>query len=568
MAQATQMTFSTLPARVGRVAVAIGIFLTAGHTRFLPMESLVPSGTMVASGTGEKLKVFISYSRRDSSEFVDELVAGLELAGFASFLDRHDIAPGEKWEDRLGGLIAEADTVVFVVSPEAVKSERCAWEVAQTQQRSKRLLPVVFRPVPETDIPEMLRERQFVRFDVAAGITRPLRELAQALRHDIDWVREHTRIGEMAARWEARGRLPSLLLRGEDVAAAEVWMKNRKPDASAIGDTMRTFIAASKEAEAAYLVKSNVARGRIIQMQALVLVLLVLVIVGLLGWINQDYIKDRWRAYTIIGPYVRVQVRPHVLSIAAERALTAGDVFAECAADCPQMIVVPAGQFVMGSAASERGHDAAEEPEHIVTIPAPFAVSKFEVTFAEWDNCVEHGDCAANVSDSGLGRGNQPVINVAWGDAKQYVAWLSHVTRKTYRLLSEAEWEYAARAGTQTAYYWGNSIGTGNASCEGCGSRWDVKQPAPVGAFAPNAFGLYDMEGNVWQYLEDCFHPNYDGAPKDGSAWLSNDCTSHILRAGAYLSLPKYLRNANRVRPANSEKGTAIGFRIARTLSR
>jgi TIR domain-containing protein len=120
-------------------------------------------GTMAETGSREKLKVFISYSRRDSSEFADELVNGLELAGFAPFLDRHDIAPGEKWEERLGGLIAQSDTVVFVVSPEAVKSERCAWEVEQTLRRSKRLLPVVFKPVVEADIPESLRERQFIR---------------------------------------------------------------------------------------------------------------------------------------------------------------------------------------------------------------------------------------------------------------------------------------------------------------------------------------------------------------------------------------------------------------------
>jgi hypothetical protein len=205
---------------------------------------------VAGTGSGEKLKVFISYSRRDSTDFADELVNGLELAGFSPFLDRHDIAPGEKWEERLGRLIAQADTVVFVVSPEAVKSERCAWEVLQTLQQAKRLLPVVFKPVAETDIPEQLRERQFVRFDASTGITRPLRELAEALRQDIDWIREHTRIGEMAARWETRGRPPSLLLRGDDVVAAEAWMKNRNPDTPTVSAAMQAFIAASKDADA------------------------------------------------------------------------------------------------------------------------------------------------------------------------------------------------------------------------------------------------------------------------------------------------------------------------------
>src|SRR5262249_43376856 len=153
-----------------------------------------------------KLKVFISYSRKDSATFADELVAGLELAEFAPFLDRHDIAAGEEWETRLGGLIEQSDTVVFVVSPEAVKSERCVWEVDKTLALSKRLLPVVFKPVPEHDIPEKLGRLQYVRFDTGRGITRPLTELAEALRQDLDWIREHTRLGEIATRWDRRGR--------------------------------------------------------------------------------------------------------------------------------------------------------------------------------------------------------------------------------------------------------------------------------------------------------------------------------------------------------------------------
>src|SRR3954470_15769086 len=154
----------------------------------------------------EKLKVFISYSRRDASEFADELVAGLEYGGFAPFLDRHDIAAGEDWEARLGGLIAQSDTVVFVVSPEVVKSDRCVWEVDRTIELSKRLLPVIFKPVPEHDIPKKLRRLQFVRFDTGRGITRPLAELAGALRQDLDWVREHARLGELATRWDRRAR--------------------------------------------------------------------------------------------------------------------------------------------------------------------------------------------------------------------------------------------------------------------------------------------------------------------------------------------------------------------------
>jgi TIR domain len=201
--------------------------------------------------TPERPKVFVSYSRRDSSDFAEELVAGLELAGFAPFLDRHDIAAGEDWEKRLDGLIQEADTVVFVVSPEAIKSERCNWEVDKTVELSKRLLPVTFKPVPDAEIPEKLRQLQFVRFGTGQGMTRPLSQLAEALRQDVDWIREHTRIGELAARWRARGRPESLLLRGDDLAAARSWAATRKPAAQEITEPQRAFLNASQDAETA-----------------------------------------------------------------------------------------------------------------------------------------------------------------------------------------------------------------------------------------------------------------------------------------------------------------------------
>jgi len=208
-------------------------------------------------GASEKLKVFISYSRRDASEFADELVAGLELAGFAPFLDRHDISAGEDWEARLGGLIAQSDTVVFVVTPESVKSQRCVWEVERTLALSKRLIPVIHKPVPDSDIPQQLSRLQFVRFDTGRGITRPLAELSEALRLDLDWIREHTRLSELAARWQTRGKAESLLQRGDDLDAAKAWMAGRKAGAPEITEAQRAFLHASDEAENARLGKER-----------------------------------------------------------------------------------------------------------------------------------------------------------------------------------------------------------------------------------------------------------------------------------------------------------------------
>src|SRR5262249_48690580 len=204
-------------------------------------------------------------------------------------------------------------------------------------------------------------------------------------------------------------------------------------------------------------------------------------------------------------------ISPRVLSAEAEHALKPGDRFKECA-DCPEMVVVPLGEFTMGSPTNEKGHRENEGPQHEVTISRAIAVSRSEVTFDEWDACVTLGGCLHSPGDQGWGRGSRPVINVSWDDVQEYLAWLSKRTGKGYRLLSEAEWEYADRGGSEKLYPWGDVIGKDNANCSGCGSRWDNKQTAPVGVFAPNSFGLYDMNGNVSEWVQDCFRVTYDGA--------------------------------------------------------
>jgi formylglycine-generating enzyme required for sulfatase activity len=234
------------------------------------------------------------------------------------------------------------------------------------------------------------------------------------------------------------------------------------------------------------------------------------------------------------------------------------------------MIVVPAGQFMMGSPETEKGRQDDEGPQHEVTIAKAFAVSKFAVTFAEYDACVDAGACLKpKPSDSSWGRDNRPAINVSWEDAQRYTGWLSRSTGKTYRLLSEAEWEYAARAGSSTAYPWGDEIGKGNANCTDCGSQWDGKQTAPVGSFKPNAFGLYDMHGNVWQWVDDCFNP-YQEKPEalktTGAAWTSGNCSRRVVRGGSWDYYPQLLRSAYRHWFTTVIRSDFLGFRVARTL--
>lgn len=237
---------------------------------------------------------------------------------------------------------------------------------------------------------------------------------------------------------------------------------------------------------------------------------------------------------------------------------------------CPAMVVVPAGSFTMGS--YEAG--AYDRPPHKVTIAQPFAVGQFEVTFAEWDACVAGGGCQSNKnpSDEGWGRGKRPVIHVSWNDAKEYVAWLSKKTGKAYRLLTEAEWEYAARAGTTTTYAFGDTI-TKSQAWFSAGAYGRDGKTIEVGSFKPNAFGLYDMHGNVEEWVEDCDHMNYYNAPADGSAWTS-DCYKtgpdkifeRVLRGGQWNSGPEGLRSANRGGTLQIYHFMVDGFRLARTL--
>ena len=226
----------------------------------------------------------------------------------------------------------------------------------------------------------------------------------------------------------------------------------------------------------------------------------------------------------------------------------------------PLMVVVPAGGFRMGCLANDDACARTEHPAHDVTIGAPFALSAFEVRFQEWDACVAAGGCGHWPDDVGWGRGPRPVINVSWEDAKEYVAWLSAEAGAEYRLPSESEWEYGARAGTTTKYGWGDDLGSNRANCkEGCGDPFD--HTAPVGSFAPNPWGLYDMHGNVIEWVEDCWSTSY--AP----GRLVN-CERRVLRGGAWLGSHSTLRSAFRhSAPTDSRAFDEWGFRVARTLA-
>ena len=258
---------------------------------------------------------------------------------------------------------------------------------------------------------------------------------------------------------------------------------------------------------------------------------------------------------------------------------SAGDVFQDCT-NCPEMVLIPSGTFRMGCLSGDDDCYGDELPVHEVSIQS-FALSKHEVTFAQWDTCVAAGSCGGySPIDQDWGRGNRPVISVSWEDAKSFIAWWSEVTGHAYRLPTESEWEYAARAGSVTKYHFGNAESQlcRYANHADRDSIWDWRNKAcsdphfgetsPVGRYEPNQFGLYDMLGNVWEWVEDCWKDSYAGPPSDGSAWLGGNCDERVLRGGSWRADPRNVRSANRFKyNSGARYFNEFGFRVARTLT-
>ncbi len=270
------------------------------------------------------------------------------------------------------------------------------------------------------------------------------------------------------------------------------------------------------------------------------------------------------------------QIPPQDVVVLPREQLTirsVGDVFQDCLV-CPEVVILPPGHFLMGSV--RRGLETVtrnEMPQHLVTIGQPIVVGRYEVTFAQWEACVRDGGCNGyKPKDEKWGRGNRPVIHVDWDDAQGYVSWLSRKTGKPYRLLSEAEWEYAARAGTTTPYYWGDDPRRTEICAYANAGPYHrcADKTLPVGSLRPNNFGLYDMSGNVLEWTADCWNDTYDGAPSQGSAWQEGNCKMRVLRGGSWYEHARMdvvgpFRSAARHRGGGSAK--YIGFRVARTMA-
>ena len=246
---------------------------------------------------------------------------------------------------------------------------------------------------------------------------------------------------------------------------------------------------------------------------------------------------------------------------AATTSKKPGVVFQDCDV-CPEMTVIHAGSYIMGSDSRHKF----ERPAHKVTITKPFAMGIFEVTFDEWQACFSDGGCARVPDDHKGGKGRRPVMNITWFEAQSYLKWLSKKTGYTYRFPTEAEWEFAARGGTTTEFWWGDEVGENLANCRDCKSKWSKKGSAPVGSFSPNPYGLYDVHGNEWEWLQDCWNPSHEGAPSDGSPRLDGNCQLRVIRSGSWYYFSKNIRSAWRFKNDARVKSYGIGMRVLREL--
>jgi formylglycine-generating enzyme required for sulfatase activity len=548
-------------------------------------------------------KIFINYRRGDDPGFAQALFGRLEQA-FPSeqlFMDVDNIEPGLDFVRMIEEQVAQCDVLISVIGKNwtgARDETGCRRldnpddfvriEIESALSQDKRVIPVLVgeASMPRADeVPESMKpllRRHAVRLTherfradteaLIAALQRALNSAEEAQQTATDEQRLGREAQAKQRRREAAEAEPPRRRGG----AAKNGGERPAPTSSRSGAAGRESPKRRDEAEE---------RGQVRRWQAgplwppsrPVLAAGCLLAVVLLGAVGVWLAKSPTSVSVTPAPPASIAPAPAPggptqqatnapLPAAQERALKPRNTFKECT-NCPVMMVVPAGRFTMGSPASEPGRDSDEGPPHTVTIAQQFAVGKNQLTFDEWDACVADDGCHAyRPPDQGWGRGTRPVINVSWDVANAYVEWLAKKTGKPYRLLSEAEYEYVARAGTMTAYPWGDAIGTNNANCDGCGSKWDGKQTASVGSFAANGFGLNDMVGNVWEWTQDCYHDSYNGAPADGTAWTSGVCTRRILRGGSWGDLPRFLRSAVRDGNSTDYQINLIGFRVGRTL--
>jgi formylglycine-generating enzyme required for sulfatase activity len=483
--------------------------------------------------------VFLSYAREDEAR-AGELAAALNQRGFAVFWDR-EIPPRQTWHSHIGEALANARCVVVAWSRHSIASQWVLEEASEGKDRNV-LVPVLFEAVPPplgfraiqaANLTNWRRGRSSPAFDSLLGAVQRL--VGGQRGSGVAAETELTAPPELAssepapktkpAAGPATASLASREIRSEPVTLSDG--RSRRTMAAMVAGLVAVAGAGGAavlwwrmppeptppmaEAETSTPEQGSPDAAATIDE-----------LVGLATPAPSETPDPAAGIDDLVGP-----ATPAPRETASPR-----DELRDCP-ECPEMVLVPAGEFTMGSPPGEPGRSDDEGPQRRVTIAEPFWVGKYEVTFAEWDACVAHDGCSYQPKDQ-WGRGNQPVMRVSWDHAQEYVGWLRQHTGKPYRLLAEAEWEYVDRAGQKTVFWWGSDVGQGKANCDACGSQWDNKSTAPVGSFDANTFGLHDTAGNVWEWVEDRWHESYDGRPRDGSAWLEGNDPKRALRGGSW----------------------------------
>ena len=397
--------------------------------------------------------------------------------------------------------------------------------------------------------------------------------LREWLKEDAPLLNVQDAIMRAAREWQQKGRDPSWLVHIHDRLSIVEQLSARPDLSGALEQLDEDYILACR-AETKKSIR--IARLR----QATLTAFVVSIIIGLVAWVNQGWIIERFNWFTVVRPFIKANVEPEVLTIEKEQNLHPGNTFKECikTVKCPKMVVIRKGHFVMGS--PEGQGDSDEHPPRTVNFSKQFAVSETEVTFAQWNVCVSLNGCR-KLFDSGFGEGARPVINATWLDAEKYASWLSEITGKKYRLLSEAEWEYSARAGTTTLYSFNSDdpnrlCNYANVADDSLKARYPARQviqcndnetnTARVRNYVANPYGLYDMHGNVWEWVKDCHARTYEDAPTDGSWVIEENCASRVIRGGSFDNTARNLTSASRHRHPPGSSDSKIGFRVMREL--
>ncbi len=456
---------------------------------------------------------FLSYTRFDDrhgaiSKFrrwLSDVVREVSGEPFEIFQDVDDIAVGERWSGKLDGTIGQVPFFVPILSPNYFRSEACRDELAaflaaeKAKQRDDLILPIYYIECDVLENPEL-------------RASDPLAKEIRARQH-YDWRRlRHNSFSTKAVKTAL-----------DQLARNIVVARRRSATPAPLVERVQALEQAAKEE----FVKSLRARAE----------------------------ENRRLISAHLIKHVAPEHYHNTLTI-----FEFGTVFRDIDVPwCPEMVVIPPGEFLMGSSENDPEADADENPQHRVGIAYSLAVGRYPVTFEEYDHFAE-ATGRRLLDDAGWGRLRRPVINVLWDDARTYGAWLAGQTGRPYRLLSEAEWEYACRGGTTTRYWWGDDISKEKANYSG-------NRTSEVGSYPANHFGLHDTHGNVWEWVEDYWHSSYIGAPTDASAWLAGRDLGRVVRGGSWFDGPRSLRAACRLWFVGDNREGNLGFRVARMLA-